>query len=72
MRPTSIVRSVFAALCLAALFETTSGNLQADEPKCELAGFVVDLDGRPVPNAKVWLETPQWVHPWRRYRGTRP
>ena len=50
-------RCVFAALCLAALFETTSGHLQADEPKGELVGVVVDLDGRPVRNAKVWLES---------------
>ncbi len=57
MTPSYIVRTVFAALCLAALCETTGGNLQADEPKGELAGVVVDLDGHPVANAKVWLET---------------
>ena len=57
MTLSSLARTVLAALCLAALFETTSGNLQADEPKGELAGVVVDLDGHPVANAKVWLET---------------
>jgi hypothetical protein len=57
MRATNIVRTVLAALCVAALFETTSGNLQADEPKGELAGVVIDLDGHPVANARVWLES---------------
>jgi hypothetical protein len=57
MTQMSLVRTVLAALCVAALCETTSRNLQADEPKGELAGVVVDLNGRPVANAKVWLET---------------
>jgi Carboxypeptidase regulatory-like domain len=57
MTQLSLVRTVLAALCATALFATTNGHLQADEPKGELAGVVVDLDGRPVANAKVWLET---------------
>jgi Carboxypeptidase regulatory-like domain len=57
MTSTSTVRTIFAALCVAALFEATIGNLNADDRKGELAGVVVDLDGRPVANAKVWLET---------------
>jgi hypothetical protein len=57
MTPSTILRPVLMTLCLAALCETTGRNLQADEPKGELTGVVVDLDGRPVANAKVWLET---------------
>jgi len=56
MTPTNI-RTVLTALCATALFATTTGNLQADEPKGELAGVVVDLEGHAVANAKVWLET---------------
>ncbi len=56
MTPTNI-RTFLAALCVAALFVATTGHLKADERKGELAGVVVDLDGRPVANAKVWLES---------------
>jgi Carboxypeptidase regulatory-like domain len=57
MTSNTILRPVLMTLCVAALCETTSRTLQADEPKGELAGVVVDLNGRPVANAKVWLET---------------
>ncbi len=57
MTPSCIVRTVLTALCAAALFVAATGHLQAHEPKGELAGVVVDLDGHPVANAKVWLET---------------
>jgi hypothetical protein len=41
----------------AAVLVWTSGRLGAAEPTGELAGVVVDLDGHPIPKARVWLES---------------
>jgi carboxypeptidase family protein len=56
MNPDSILRLVLVALS-ATVFQTAGGILEAADRTGELAGVVVDLDGRPVPNARVWLES---------------
>lgn len=56
MTPNTILRLVLVALA-AAVFQPSGRILEAADRTGELAGVVVDLDGRPVANAKVWLES---------------
>src|SRR5580704_10808599 len=45
-----------AAFAATVVLAFIGGLLDAAEPTGELVGTVVDLDGRPIPKAKLWLE----------------